>query len=568
MSKRLRAGHSLLISLVVAASVQGQPAKGHLYATEEEVNICNGVSSDRVNQDCDSLAFEFDTVKSATTLKLKADGTPDMSTGLVPSLQNPPEILGAFIIGVRRKAFEDLLTNKLTGEAKTLAQSSLNQLAQVLSTKAAVNQPGADPGASGSTSLVSKPTTTDLISLAAESGAFTDTMNGNSLTAKTNVDGLRRYLSNRPFSDLSPETIDSLEHITLAATFTVAQGGSTGVTPTGSATTTTPSIASIILPSNNISFDSLSVNYTILRKYAPNSTTFNKAWKKAESDNAKELANANAAIYKAKLKLDPALTKIETGTEIPAAQAQWVIKAQQDEAQRNFQQFVADYKTYTDAFSAALEKADPDVDSELLQINLDIQALSQINTAMLDKARGTICTLNYSYATPPSKPATHAATLAAAYVFKNGAQLTANAAGTWFATVPAGAKYGSVQSYQFSSEFDKPLGGTSTAPKATFSLAGYGQYQYSPTVLNITSGNLAPGTNITLSGNAQVLLGTAGWLGVAQTKLAFNVGKGMTIPVAVKWSNKTDLVTANDWKGQFGLSYDLSALSSMLSGSK
>ena len=147
----------------------------------------------------------------------------------------------------------------------------------------------------------------------------------------------------------------------------------------------------------------------------------------------------------------------------------------------------------------------------------------------------------------------------------NAAQLNGNAAGSWFASVPVGAVYGRVQSYQFSGEYDQPIGSKS-APRAIFSLAGYGQYQYSPTVLNITSANLAPGTNITLPSNAQVLLGTAGWLGVAQAKLVFNVGKGLSIPVAFKWSNKTDLLPNSNWKGQFGITYDLSALSSMLSG--
>jgi hypothetical protein len=73
-----------------------------------------------------------------------------------------------------------------------------------------------------------------------------------------------------------------------------------------------------------------------------------------------------------------------------------------------------------------------------------------------------------------------------------------------------------------------------------------------------------PGTNISVPQNSQVFTSTPGWIGVAQTKLVFNIGKGTSIPVAVKWSNKTDLLTGSDWKGQFGLSYDLSALSSIL----
>jgi len=253
--------------------------------------------------------------------------------------------------------------------------------------------------------------------------------------------------------------------------------------------------------------------------------------------------------------------------KVVSARTTWLKQAKDDEAKPDFSQFVEDYAAFCKLFVTALRAADPiNFDSDILTINSALEGLSTIGEKVLDDARGKpLFTLVYTYSTPQSKPATHAATFAGAYVWKSGIQLSGNAAGTWFASVPAGATYGRVQSYQFSGELDQPIG-KKTAPRAIFSLAGYGQYQYSPTVLNITSGNLAPGTDITLPSNAQVLLGTAGWLGVAQTKLVFNIGKGASIPVAVKWSNKTDLVNGSDWKGQFGFSYDLSAISAMLSG--
>ena len=71
-----------------------------------------------------------------------------------------------------------------------------------------------------------------------------------------------------------------------------------------------------------------------------------------------------------------------------------------------------------------------------------------------------------------------------------------------------------------------------------------------------------------VAGSLLALLGTAGWLGVAQGKLTINLKKGLSIPVAVKWSNKTDLLKGDDVRGQVGLSYDLSALSKLISPSK
>ena len=149
--------------------------------------------------------------------------------------------------------------------------------------------------------------------------------------------------------------------------------------------------------------------------------------------------------------------------------------------------------------------------------------------------------------------------------FLSGAQLTGNFTASLYAKVPTGATYGRFRDLQASAEFDKPFGGTIADPRGVFSLAGYGQYQYDPTVLNITSENLVPGTNISLPANAQVLLGTKGWIGVAQGKIVFNISKGLSLPVALKWSNKTDLTKGNDIRGQLGLSYDLSALSKLIS---
>ncbi len=146
--------------------------------------------------------------------------------------------------------------------------------------------------------------------------------------------------------------------------------------------------------------------------------------------------------------------------------------------------------------------------------------------------------------------------------------MTGNFTASWYATGPSGATYGRFRDTQLSMEFDKPFGGTVSAPIGTWSIAGYGQYQYDPTVINITAGNLAPGTNITLPSNAQALLGTAGWTGVVQGKLVLNLKQGLNIPLAIKWSNKTDLLTnANDVRGQIGVSYDLSALKSLITGS-
>jgi hypothetical protein len=141
-----------------------------------------------------------------------------------------------------------------------------------------------------------------------------------------------------------------------------------------------------------------------------------------------------------------------------------------------------------------------------------------------------------------------------------GSTWTVNAAVSLYGSVPTGAQYGRLKDSQFSGELDKSLGSKSTSP--SFSLAGYGQYQSKPSVLNITASSVPSG--VTLPANAQVFLtGTQGWLGVVQVRLTLHLGSAQ-IPLAGKWSNKTDLLDKSKLGAQFGVSYDFSQLKQLI----
>jgi hypothetical protein len=241
---------------------------------------------------------------------------------------------------------------------------------------------------------------------------------------------------------------------------------------------------------------------------------------------------------------------------------------------------VAAYSAYEDFFYDYFTAA-PDGPKNLLDLSQALEAYNQATFAVLNQARTQLATVTYTFTAAGQKPATHGFKAIYSESFKGkpnlttgkgsfatGMQLTGNFAAELYSSLPAGATYGRLKDLQASAELDKPFGGTTASPRGTISLAGYGQYQYDATVLNITAGNLAPGTNITLPSNAQVLLGTAGWLGIVQGKVTINLNQGLTLPVAIKWSNKTDLLAAQDIRGQIGLSYDLSALSKLINPAK
>jgi hypothetical protein len=542
----------VMVTILLSLVVEAQISKGR-QAT------CDAKKSPIADAYCRALDKEFDKAQSARTGH-------EIDQVLVEPTSEP--IL--FLKAVFAQAYLRVVASSLTADAKYLAGSALqaeaNQIAQVLSTKMTVPQTGANANTSGSTNLVSKPTTTDLISLASESGAFTDTVNGTTLTAQANANGLRRYLAGDNFSSLRHTSLDVLQDLTVTTTFNVAQSGTTSAPTTGQATAATPSsIAAILLPSNNLSFTSVGANWVIYRPYSPTSTKFAQKWNAAISGNIKAINAANVQLYNHLTALDwPSVSK---DPDVVKARDEWQAVAAEDEKNENFDKFVSDFDTYMYKILNVFEE-NPSFNQMVVNVAGDIGQLTALRNTVLEKARGSLATFKYTYSTPSNKPATHDATAALGYVWgqnskDEGAQLTFNAAGSWFASIPVGAKYDRVKDYQLSAEFDQPIGDRKS-PRAVFSVAGYGQYQYAANVLKVTVANVIPGTNISVPQNSEVFTSTPGWIGVAQTKLVFNIGKGTSIPIAVKWSNKTDLLTGSDWKGQFGLSYDVSALSSIL----
>lgn len=528
---------------------------------------------DRYNEGlmCEQLLREFQVSRGLSSLN---------GSSLV---DDPMKFTETFANKAAGKALLRQIESEFASQAKKEAQMAL----QTISTSAATNQNGGAPTATGSTNLVSKPTTTDFISLAAESGAFTDTINGTTMTLQANALGLTKYFDNQPvFERWKPKYADVIQPLSFAVTLNLAQTNSSTVPTAGSANTLIPSsITSILLPTNNASFSSFQANYSVYRPYNPQDKNFLQNWRKALAESQDALVAAAQPIAKLINDLregkgtEALLAKIQPSLDEwhkAGAAAEGSAQAHGGNTDGFFEQFVAAYSKYEDAYTNALLSLD-NAPKRVIELNNAIAAFKDATYTVLNKARGTpLATLSYLYSKPQDKPATHSFTAVLSYLFKGddpkkrtpltGAQLTANFTGSIYASVPAGANYGRLRDFQLSGEFDKPFGGTPDEPRGTWSLAGYGQYQYDPTVLNITAGNLVPGTNIPLPGDAQVLLGTAGWLGVAQGKLTINLKKGFTLPVAVKWSNKTDFLKGDDVRGQVGLSYDLSALSKLISG--
>ena len=555
-----------LVAAVIASSGLHSPCARAQTASAAELAACKEHGQDAAV--CNALVFEFSGQK-----QLLAAGAGQEP---VLALDNPIALTNSVAARLAPRA----LAAQLATDLKQVSKQELEAAVQTVSTAAAVTQTGGAPTAGGSTNLATKPTTTDLISLASETGAFTDTTNGSSVSLQANALGLWKFFNNLSMFDrVNSQAADRIQPLNFTATLNVAQASASATPTSGPANALTPaSLASILIPSNNASFSSFTASYVLYRPYNPQDQAFQKSWAAALASNKQALTAAGSAVAAAVNKLTPP-QQVAVLEGLTAQLHTWHTEGAAAESSGNFAAFVAAYSTYDDAVLNVIMQG-KDAPANVLTLGQALDAFSQATYKVLDDARGTpLATVNYTYTAAGQKPATHAGTAAVSYLFKGGtkvppggrtfltgAQFTGNFTATVYQSLPAGATYGRFRDVQISSEFDKPFGGTSAAPRGTLSVAGYGQYQFDPTVLNITAGNLAPGTNISLPSDAQVLLGTSGWLGVVQGKVVLNLSKGLSVPVALKWSNKTDLLQANDVRGQIGISYDLSALSSLLNG--
>jgi hypothetical protein len=204
----------------------------------------------------------------------------------------------------------------------------------------------------------------------------------------------------------------------------------------------------------------------------------------------------------------------------------------------------------------------PSFDQRLLAVKAAYAKYSQVYDDAFTELRGKPqFSFEYTFTRPVNQPDTHNVRLVfGVNPYGGKGLLSANLATTFYNEVQPGARYGRVRDFQAAAQFDRPLGNVFTHP-AVFTLAGYMQYQFDPSVINISPGLLVPGTSITLPKDAQVLLGPKGTMGIAQAKLTLKMGdSGMKIPIGVSWASRTDLIDATDVRGHIGITYDLDTL--------
>jgi len=425
------------------------------------------------------------------------------------------------------------------------------------------------PSSSGSTSAVVRAGISDVLGIALEAGAITQTQNGSTLTLQGNALSLHRFLKDQDVFQYCPDggvkcfgPFDAfLSGLSGSAALTLSNTSIQSVTGTvAGSMSTTPASATASIQNSTSHLTGFTVRYQIFNDLDLRSKMYVTAWKKAMQDKT-VLDKAAAADKNA----GPAFKWLDANSD---EFRKWIIDAIAQV------RTVLEDSSKTDADVANTVGQQWDLLVENPKFKPDMNALKTflqaVNLYMVSRDAALAAarqqtasgvTIEYTYSRPANQPTLSNARLA--YTLRPGTNastgatggdsaLTFNLAADFYNTAPAGT--GAFRDFQAGLQLDHHFGtniGT---------LAGYYQYQNQPAAIKIGMGNLAPNTNIVLPGPAATLLAPKGNLAVAQAKITFTLKSGSQLPVGVTWSNRTELIKANEVRGHVGFDFDWSSL--------
>ena len=421
------------------------------------------------------------------------------------------------------------------------------------------------PGAttSGTTSLVSKAGSAELLSLAVDTGAVTESVKGTTATLSTNADQIFRLLTGSdPDCTVTCENRDWFENKVLnktnvSASLNLAQQGSTTAATSGQASgsSTTP-VASAAIPTGAGKLAGIIARYQLMNKFDSRSDDFKRKWLQAIAKSS--LKSDTKTLNDAQEKVGPILEAISTTLN----RTKMVSDAESDPTGKKL---IGDFEDY---FRSASQQPmqDTTIGDDIAEVMKQRAVYRQAWFDALDLAVGNLFTFEYDYNRLANQPITHDFKLIYAYNFGKTGMLTFNGAISIYDTIPTAAKYGRLHYGQVSTEYDRTITGMGKSFQTQLSLAGYWQYQPHPSVLNIPAGTVAPGTDIPLPNGTQEFVGTAGSLWVTQVKLTLKGSGNVKVPIGVSWSNKTDLLQGSRVGAQLGISYNFSSLAGLFGG--
>lgn len=414
-------------------------------------------------------------------------------------------------------------------------------------------QTGTSPSSSGTTSIVSKGVAAQVLSLATENGALSRSDSKTVSTFRGNPTGIARLLKGDevfPYCAIYDFACESPLARTLdGASFSV----SFNTTPSSSAlagASTTTTNNSEILSASSKQVAGWGVRYDFHVRKKP--VDIGKDYGKQFDDTVKKSGAAYAQAVQALLQKIPQ-------EQLATWEAKYIAVLKSDET--------ADKGGFTRALAQAVsdladlaQKADPQFKtaSDLVTTKMSSYFVSR-DKLLADYVNRLTFSVSYDDTLPANQPNQSSFKFILSARSKV-AQITGNATVELYDQTLK-SNVSRLRDGQLALEFDHTFGNTKAQVNPSLSAGYYFQYMVDNALLTLPSTALAPGTSITLPGNASEVLNTKGAIHLGQLKVTFKIrNSGISIPLALTFSNRTDLINATDVRANFGLTYNLDSL--------
>jgi len=433
-------------------------------------------------------------------------------------------------------------------------------------------QEGAGVGAGGGTNLISKGVAAQALSLASEYGALTESTSGQVETVSGSLDGvpgalIRGGLAMYCIDGLPPvvqkgciskSAINLLKRLSYSVSFDTSRESTTLTgAPASPSSSTGPTTPVTFSPSGR-EISSIGGRFEIWNQRDTTSADYAKAWMTKLQDKAAgaaqlSAANALLAAFETLFASDfvqssdyqkwyaQAIGALEDATDVEAA---W---------RTLFAQLVVLAKKTKEAQTAAADF---------------LTALSryELEQDLLITEAATKSVWSFEYA--DNRPVGQDSNSTFRMIFDKGIgkkwALTANAAvSVWDnAQSKVSVPVNRLRDAQAGAEIDYKLGKIgSLISAATVSGSYYFQHQDSAILLNVSPAQPLPGITFSdLPSGASSVLADTGTIHIAQLKLTIGTGSNLRVPLAISYSNRSELVPKPSWKAQVGLSYDFDSL--------
>ncbi len=478
-----------------------------------------------------------------------------------------------------------LLQQTLSDRAKLFVQS-FKDLEAVRTDK----QAGSSNSAGGTTNLVSGGLTAQVLSMAAEYGALTESASNQTVTVQGSLDGIVAAAIQQDLIGYCPDGVRSpdpfcvkqplyswLRRFSYGVSFNASQPSQTvsgiALSPPQQSSVEPSPAQPITFTASGREISSITARIILLNQRDATSKKFQNTWTKQIASSPPRSAAANSLLSQLQALLGSSFDKVKTQDGYTDWYNASFEKLREDAAAEPFDAatFTKDLDDSVKILYALVLKADPALPQQSADFLRSSEAYAFTEQAFIESIANTpVLTVEFDDNRPQNQSSYSAIRLIYDKPLSRKLSLIANGALEVSDTQPPGsvpgasrfrdAQLGVQLKYSLNSKGSKNFGGFlgSAALSGTY----YFQYQHSPTVLNVTPGTPLTGiTLVNLPSSAAQVFAQNGNIHIGQLRLELGpAGSSVRFPIALTYSNRTELITKPELRAQIGISYDFDAL--------